>query len=299
MKRTNKLKDFKDFKVDAILCSDFHLWEPGTNPPCRLDDHSEAQWQKIKQIKILKKKYNCDIFHAGDLFEFWKSSPELTNLAIALLPKMKSIAGQHDLPQHNIELIKKSSFKTLVGSKTIEFLSSQGNWEFDIDTIEPFEYKSRKIIIMHKLIYEGELPFPGCTAPNVNKVFKMFPKADLILSGDNHKTITATKGKQLLINPGSLTRHKASQADHKPCVFLYNAELNDFKIHYLKIKKDVISREHIEIAKHKEERSIAFIEKLKDSWDIGLSFEDNIEKAIQENDIPKKMQTIILTWMGL
>ena len=130
-------------------------------------------------------------------------------------------------------------------------------------------------------------------------MFDIFPDADLIVCGHNHKTFTARRGKRLLINPGSLTRHKADQMDHKPCVFLWNAESNDFKIHYLKIKKDVISREHLDIKSEKENRLNAFIEKLSKGWDVSLSFQDNMEKAIKENKIPKKIQEIIYDWMGV
>jgi DNA repair exonuclease SbcCD nuclease subunit len=154
-----------------------------------------------------------------------------------------------------------------------------------------------QIKILHIMTYKGKAPWPGCTDPECHELFDWFPEADLIVTGHNHKSFTAKKGKQLLVNPGSLTRQTADQIDHKPCVFLYDSKQHKLKKHYLKIKDNVISREHLNVVKAKENRINAFIEKLKHGWDAGLSFEENIERGIKENKIPERIQQIIYDWM--
>ena len=296
MKRTKINK----FKTDLIITADWHLMEKERNPPCRLDSHWDAQWDKVNQILDLQNKYECPIYNAGDLFEHWKTSPYLLNKCLSTFPfgSIFTIIGNHDMPSHQIELMEKSGLYTLFKSEIIEHLRNQLDWEADPKKIEYLNIKNRKVIVAHKMIWQGEEPWPGCTDPEANKMFNLFPEADLIITGHNHKTFTAKKGNRLLINPGSLTRHKADQIDHKPCVFLWNAKSNTCKPHYLKIKDNVISREHIDIQKKKEQRAVAFIEKLKDDWDIGLSFEDNLEKSFQENDIQKSIKQIIYEWIG-
>ncbi|MDA3790527.1 MAG: metallophosphoesterase family protein [Desulfobacula sp.] len=287
------------FEADAILTSDWHMWEPERNPPCRTDNHSAAQLKKIKQINRIQEFYDCSILKAGDVFEYWKASPELINMCLASFPdELWSIAGQHDLPQHNMELIRKSAFDTLARAGALNFLGDQCSWNKYDSHPKYIEIKGRKVAIAHMLVYKGEPPFPGCTAPEVSKVFKMFPEADLILTGDNHKTFWARKGKQLLINPGSLTRHKADQADHKPCVFIWNAKMNSFITVYLDIEKGVISREHLDLAQDKKERGEAFIKKLNNDWVSELSFEDNIDRAISVNKIDNDIQKWVFKWMG-
>ena len=295
MKRTT----FPEFKVDAILTSDWHMMPREINPPCRTDNHFNAQTKKVKEISKLQKKYDCPVFNAGDFFEHWKASPELVNHCFRIFPKkLKGIPGQHDLPQHSMDLIHKSSFESLVRGNKIEFLFGQGHWGANKSKLSYLPYKGRLIIILHMLVWKDVEPYPESLDPRVNKVFKMFPDADLIITGDNHLTFTARKGNQLLINPGSLTRHKADQVDHRPCIFLWNAKKNTFKTHYLKIRKNVISRDHIDIIKAKEERGEAFISSLNNDWLSGLSYEHNMKKAIRANKLAKAITKHIYKWMG-
>jgi len=299
----------KEFKVDLIIASDFHLMEKERNPPCRLDSHWDAQWDKVKQINDLMEEHNCDCIMAGDLFEHWKTSPQLLNRCMSDLHgepdenhhEIHSVIGNHDMPQHNIENMDKSGWEILRKAYKIVYLDDGCDWGGDPKEAKPMFWQGGKfsIVVAHMMVWQGKTPWPGCTDPEADEVFDIFPEADLIITGHNHKTFTARRGKRLLINPGSLTRHKADQIDHKPCVFLWNAETNDFKIHYLKIKKDVISREHLDVKLEKDNRLNAFIEKLNKGWDVSLSFQENMEKAIKGNKIPKKIQEIVYNWMGV
>lgn len=290
------MKIFRNnLKVDAILSSDWHMRLD--NPPCRTDDHSSAQIDKVEQISALQRKYDCPVLNAGDIFQLYYPSPTLINLCFDHFPKrMMTIAGQHDLPDHNIDLIKKSAFYTLARGGAFLFLNGQVNWKTYTPKPNYITIGLRKIAIAHMLVWDKEEPFPDCPAPRVNKVFKMFPHADLILAGDNHQTFTARKGKQLLVNPGSLTRHKADQADHRPCVFLWSAATNTCRKHYLKIRKNVISREHIDLVNEKKLRKEAFIEQLDTEWKIDLSFEDNISRALTKNKLGPS-EKYIHRWM--
>lgn len=296
-------KKKKDFKVDLIITADWHLFEKERNPPCRLDSIWDAQWDKVKQIIAIQEEYECPIVVAGDVFNHWKTSPHLLNKCIKTLPfgAIHSIIGNHDMPQHNLKFMQKSGLDVLFHTETIQKIQLQGDWGFNNKDVIPQAIgrtkTGTKFAIVHMMTWKGKRPWSGCTDPEANEVFDMFPDADLIITGHNHKTFTARKGKRVLINPGSLTRHKADQVNHKPCVFLWNAETNTYKIHYLKIKKNVISRDHIEIKKNKDKRINAFIEKLKDGWDLSLSFEDNLERAFKENDTPNKIKELILKWM--
>jgi len=286
----------KRFKVDAILLGDWHIRD--TVPKCRTDDFLKAQWDKVYQIKKLQEKHNCPILNGGDVFNHWKTSPALLNKCISDFPNnIKTIIGNHDMPSHQIDLMYKSGLQTLIETGIVDYISLQGDWGYDKDELGIYRFKNKKIMILHVMVYKDKEPWPGCTDPKCNQLIKQFPKADLILSSHNHQTFTYRKGNQLLVNPGSLTRQSADQINHKPCVFLYDAEQHKVKPHYLKIKKNVISREHIEVKKAKEKRINAFIEKLKQDWDITVSFEKNLIHAYQMNNINKKIQELINKWI--
>ena len=102
----------------AILTSDWHLRED--TPICRTDDYWNAQWKKVNFISKLQEKYDCPVIHAGDLFDKWKPSPWLLSTTISILPKkFYTIFGQHDLPQHSLDLEHKSGINTLRQAKSL------------------------------------------------------------------------------------------------------------------------------------------------------------------------------------
>ena len=296
----------KPFNPDLIISGDWHLRD--STPKCRTDAFWETQWNKVNQVFDLQEKYYCDIVLAGDLFHHWKTSSYLLNKTIYEFPEYEdmgnhiySIIGNHDLPGHNIENMNKSGLQILFQTGIVIQMDKQGDWGFNKKEISmhpihrPGMYDG--IVTLHIMTYKGKSPWPGCTDPECHELFDWFPDADLIITGHNHKSFTAKKGKQLLVNPGSLTRQSADQIDHKPCVFLYDSKQHKLKKHYLEIQDNIISREHIDIVKKKDKRINAFIEKLKQGWDAGLSFEENIERGIKENKIPKRIQEIIYEWM--
>lgn len=296
----------KKRKADAIISGDWHLMEEERTPPCRLDSIWEAQWNKVHQIEKLQEKHECPVVLSGDMFDHWKASPNLINACFAYFPKqIQTIIGNHDLAQHSIGLLHKTGIEILFRSKLIDPIINGGHWGVELDPLYPLRLRdyttgkmaNKKAIILHTMTWKDKLPYPGCEDPQCNKLFTLFPEADLIITGHNHKTFTAKKGKQLLINPGSLTRHDADQMDHKPCVFLWYAEDNSFDIHYLKINENAMSREHIEDRKRKEKQVNDFMEKLQGSWKVSLSFEENIERALEKNKVPQGIKEIILKWI--
>ena len=287
MIRTKKSKT-----VDLIITSDWHLRED--TPVCYIGDFWNDQWEAVDFISELQKKYECPVIHAGDLFDHWKPSPFLLSKTIEHLPiRFYTVYGQHDLPQHNLELRTKSGIYTLEKAdilsteppinSTLDFCS----WNTSPHQVEPYG-----ILIWHKFNYQGKLPWPGCTSPTANKLLKDYPY-DLIVTGDNHKSFVETYQGRLLVNPGSLMRQDADQIDFHPCVYLYHAEDNTVTKVELPFKEGVISRDHIEKVNQKNERLEAYISKLNDDWNSTLSFDENLEIFQQKNKVEKSVMEII------
>ena len=293
-----KINRKKQFQTDLIISADWHLMEKERQPPCRTDDYWDTQWDKVKQILNLQDKYHCPIVIAGDVFEHWKTSPHLLNTCINVLKghEIYSIIGNHDMPQHNIQLMGKSGLETLFSTKTIKYLSGHLDWGTDSDYI-PLSIKGKTIVFAHKMVWQGKIPWPGCPDPEINQIFKQIPGIDLIVTGHNHKTIFAKKDDRFIINPGSITRHKADQENHRPCVFLWRASDNSFKIHYLKIMEKAFTRQYVEEKNKKIEKSMAFISSLKKRWGIGFSFSENVEIRLKENNVPENIKKFVYKWM--
>lgn len=305
MKRSKSI-EYPDF----IFCADMHLRD--TVPESRTDDFLAAQWKKIAYITELQKKYHCPVIHAGDLFEHWKASPALITKSIQLLPsQFTTILGNHDLPNHNVELAENSAVVTLEAAGRLKiqtggvmyrnsivyYLHYGQGVSLILDTVKK-DMKDfpdyRKILIWHVMTYQGKKLYPGMMAPSAAKLLRKYPQFDLIVTGHNHIQFIEELDGRYMINPGSTMRTRRGQEKHIPSVFLYFARTNSLKKIVLPYENDVL---HISINQEKKEardtRIDAFISKLQSTWDIGLDFDKNVEKAIVENDIKGKTKQLI------
>ena len=286
MKRTIPIP--KNKPPDAILTADWHLRED--TPVCRTDDFEAEQWRKIENIKSLQNNFKCPVFHAGDLFHHWKASPRLITLTMRHLPDMfYTIYGQHDLPQHNIQLAEKSGVNTLLEAGKIRLFPS-GSWGEEPQPT--FKYQEKIIGLWHHLTYLQK-PFPGASGGMAEGILRKYPELDLIVTGDNHQSFTVKYKDRLLVNPGNITRQAADQIDFKPCVYYWYADTNTAEPHYLPINKDVVTREHIVKKEQRDARIDAFISRLNTDWKTSLDFVENLKQFESVNKVKKEVMEII------
>jgi len=66
---------------------------------------------------------------------------------------------------------------------------------------------------------------------------------------------------------------------------------------YLPIE-DVISREHLKKNEQRDERMEAFVKRLKDDFEVGLSFERNLEAFFRKNKTRKAVRELIDNVVG-
>ncbi|KKL56625.1 hypothetical protein LCGC14_2243540 [marine sediment metagenome] len=297
MKRTTK----ESKPAQAILMSDLHLRL--SIPTCRTEEEFlEAQWRKLEFVKELQKKHECPVLCGGDMFHHWKPSPELLSKTIEHLPAhFKVIYGQHDLPAHSLPDQDKSGIFTLETAGALELLpgvhwgqnAEKHSYEIWIPVQPIGSHMVRKILVWHKMTYQGKPPWPGCTEPRAGKLLRKYPKYDLLLMGDNHQSFVEEYEDRILVNPGSLMRQNADQIDFRPRVYLYYAEENRVEPVYLPIEEGVVSRDHIERDSERSDRIDAFISKLDGEWQAGLSFESNLEEFFKNNRVRKQTKEII------
>ena len=233
-------------KASAILCGDIHLRED--TPVCRTDNYEEAMWRKMDFISELQKKHGCPVYHSGDLYNHWKPSPYLLAKTIQHLPNsFITCLGNHDLPQHSLDLIEKCGVNVL---KEAGVLVIAGTHFGQVPKERTAVFSDRKMLIWHVMAYQVP-PFPGATGGNAKHLLQKHPEYDIICTGDNHQTFVEEYQGRLLVNPGSMMRMTAAQADHKPCVFLWYAETNTVQQVFLPIEEGVISAGNISTRKRK------------------------------------------------
>ncbi|NIU01104.1 MAG: hypothetical protein GWN01_09315 [Nitrosopumilaceae archaeon] len=284
-------------KADAILTGDWHLRED--QPICRTDDYWVAQWQKVNFIRKLSEEHECPVIQPGDFFDHWKPSPRLLAYTFMHLPKeLWVVYGNHDLPQHSLDLVEKSGLYALAsGSNKVRILPG-GHWGLKIDDASMISIRGRKLLVRHVPVYKGgTLPWPNSPAIPASKILDDYPEYDLIVTGDLHQCIVYEKDERLLVNAGSLMRMTVDQVNDSPCVFLWYAKTNTVKKIALPIVRNVVSREHLNRREEKENRYHAFIEGLRNDERPELSFRHNLDAHFKTNCTLSSIQELIYKYL--
>lgn len=293
MKRTREVAPLPaPGEVGFVLTSDWHLRE--TAPVCRTDDFWNAQWKKVGFIADLAEHYNCPVIHAGDLFHHWKPSPYLLAKAYETLPKdFWTVYGNHDLPQHSLELEDRSGIYMLKTAGRIKLLDG-AHCRQDLSLENSIKGPDgRRVGVIHLGVWKGKSPWPGCTNPTSQQMLEDNPDFDLIVSGDFHTPVVDELDGRLLVNPGSITRQTADQADFRPRVYLWLPQSNAAVPVYLPIEEGVVSRVHIAMTEERDSRLEAFISKLSEDWEVEMSFENNLRHFEQANNVHPSVMSII------
>lgn len=297
------------YDVDAVLTADLHLRED--TPECRTDDYWKAQWTKIRFIQELCQEHTCPLIVAGDIFHHWKPSPRLLSTTIQALPVMAFVPGQHDLPEHSQERYQHSGCSVLEATDTRDmddlFICLKEHHAFKYFTAYGLAWGEDKpsgsippkvlaMLVTHRMTWHNTLPFPDCKADSATKLLQKFPQYKLILTGDNHQRFIVEHEGRLLVNPGSMMRMTAAQANHRPAVYLWNAHHNVAKPVFLPItpSEQCISRAHIERQEEKDGRIASFVKRLKsESVEAGLDFEENMKRHLSKNKISEAVKNMI------
>jgi hypothetical protein len=269
-----------DDRADAVLTADNHIWL--RVPKCRgEDEYIPAMFKKLDFICNLQKAHgNIPVLSAGDVTGEWyvnKGDQWFLTEIIKRMDNWIAVPGQHDLPQHSLELYPKSLLATLEEAGCIEVMKEPWQqtleginiagipWGVDISKgWDAYPTDNPKILLIHRMTYLTHAPpYPGVEKSGGGTAVALMKKMegfDLIVTGDNHETFLidesghalmfqdAPEGrkhssKKLLVNPGSMMRTTTTQEDHEPCVFLWWAKTNTIERVILPHEKGVISRE--------------------------------------------------------
>ena len=273
-----------------IITTDWHIRED--QPVCRKDNFWKVQWEVIDFIKHLQIKYGCPVLHAGDLFNHWKPSPYLLSETMKHLPnQFYTIYGNHDLPQHSLELQNKSGVYLLQEAGKLTILNGV-HWN---NTPSIDDAIKDKIMMWHVMTYMGKEPYPDCPDTPARKLLYKYKEYDLIVTGHNHKSFDIKLDGRVLINPGSITRQSVAET-HTPVVYLYYSDTNKIETVKLPCKEydEEITREHIEI---KENRNIVmeqFVDNLNTNFQSVVQYEKNLEIFKTKNsDVKQDIYDII------
>ena len=298
-------------KAIAIFTADWHLLH--TPPVWRSNepDWYAAMKRPLEEIYQLSLEHHCPVFCAGDIFNHWYGAikkgecTELLNWAMANVPESFSIAGQHDLPNHNVAEMHKSAYHNLVLSETITNLGS-GISTFSKQKIivHSYPYGSKlepitptKDFLTIALIHEYAC-ITGSDYPNAPQKAYVHKKVkntkyggyDIIVYGDNHKGFSTTSGTTKIFNCGTLMRCKSDEEAYRPRVGLLYAD-GSIETHYLDISKDVhlTAEEEVKVmAEREEELDVeALYTELKKLGDSALEYATAVKQHCHKHNTEK------------
>lgn len=289
----------------AVLCSDIHLSH--TPPAARSaePDWYAAMQRSLDEVARLAKRYECPIICAGDVFDRWNSPPELINWAADHMPKMYAIPGQHDLPEHAYEQIKRSAYWSLVEMGVIENCAGVTKispaltinalpWGWELQPCER-KFEGVSLAVVHKYVWKPNYGYLGSPDDaRIEGVRRQLKGYDALMFGDNHKGFLAGSS---VLNCGCLIRRKQAERRYKPCVGLL---MDDGSIYrqYLDCSAD----KWLTVVEEKEEQNHPELEKFLErlgtvATDL-VDFRGAILRLMDDNRVSGGARQILLEALG-
>lgn len=311
--------------IAGIFCSDAHFCHKP--PPARSVEPSwlAAQKRVIDQLGLLKRKYNCPIFFAGDLLDRHDQPAWFINWLMIHLRglQLHTIPGQHDIPNHQYSQLNRSAYWTLVEGGVIQNLSSGLHHEFGnlIITAFPWNFPIKppaeahglmlQVALVHAYIFTERTGYFG--APAEKLAGKYLPKLkgyDCAFFGDNHtgwysksfaRGVTAiNKPACSIFNCGVLIRRLYAEYEYKPRVALLHAS-GVIEPHYLDVSADkfsLIGKAVEDTGKTLKLDLSKFVTELANLRDCGQNWTQTVRQEMEKHKLPADVKTLVLKALG-
>lgn len=298
--------------VRAIFVADLHLQAKAPLARSTEPDWFEAVARPLAEISGLALRYKAPVLYAGDIFDRWNAAPEVINFALAHLPPGYAVPGQHDLPNHNYDEIKRSAYWTLVeAGKLVNLppnhpfeiyewggLTVYGYpWGYEQIPLDGGDGDGLHVAIAHKFVYTKDTGYPGApTDGQISACRQNLAGYDVAVFGDNHKGFTyRVKGGSLVFNCGGMMRRKIDERDYKPSIGLLHSD-GTVTRHYLDTTQDkfVESTEAEELVEKLLDMT-EFVAELRGlGTDDALDFGTAIRRFLDSNRVSGRTRDLVL-----
>ena len=298
--------------MKILLLSDLHLVVD--NPVARLDDLTEIQWDKLDWVYEYAKKNGVElVLQAGDLTHTKRSWSLLNRLTdfFSFYDDIPTwiVKGQHDSYFHDLDN-NKTTTGILLSARLLTLLDKNG-WSSKGVTVYgasygeevPFDLRASdyNILVIHAPIAEKGIP--GVNYIDALQFLKEHDEYDLILCGDIHEKFLIKHKGRVICNTGPMLRIEATKymLNHRPCFFVFDTYKKNM-IEEVLIPtapgKLVLSRDHIEKQKQRQDEFNDFIERVKDASGVSsVDFLENLNLIMKKNKTPSAVKRIVEKYM--
>lgn len=213
--------------------------------------HIQELWtlrSKLNETYPFRDTGGIPILIAGDVFNKWNAPAELINRIGAKMPNnCWAIPGQHDLPNHRLDKLEKSAYRTfcMVGS-IINMVHARTFSNYL--TVHPFPWevpfhkntvvgKAPGMIhmaLVHRYCWQKGHGHPGALEEdNVENLSKELHELgyDCAVFGDNHEGFHYDKGPIPIFNCGTFMRRRSDEMGYDPRVGILMSD-GKFTTHY-------------------------------------------------------------------
>ena len=287
-------------------------------------DYIEYQTKVFQWLDNLAKEYQAQILCSGDVVHKANNrfTNELAHFLMDNMPIMIGIAGNHDEPNHSLELMKNATLSQVIrqgkyyfiddeielrlnnhAKETYaiikEYLDNEGislhGFSFGKQITIPTELTKTNIAIYHGMVLDKKSKF--LKGHDASILFKSFPEYELILTGDNHKKFIRKEKGRYLVNPGSLFVDDLSQNNYQPSVYLYDTDDRSLEEINVPLFDLEWNEDHIDDQKKKKDFS-AFVNVVNKDYDVKLDFKQTMENIITTNNIETNVTNEIRNSFG-
>lgn len=301
-------------RVIAVLCSDIHLCHQCPTARSAEPDWYAAMQRPLDELRAVAEYHVAPIICAGDVFDHWNSPPELINFAIRHLPNMYAVPGQHDLPNHRLDELRRSAYWTLVEAGVIEQIGRAGTYLgsdlFVPLSIYPFPWGSEllpitrmradqavvHLAVVHRYLWINKhTKYPDAPADRrLSSIADSLQGYDAAVFGDNHIGFQASAGGCQVANCGCMIPRKQDERGNRPRVYLLHDD-GSLKPHYLDTSKDLwIDPDTSDGADVDLPGMGQFIDDLRGLQADSLDFRDAVRRYIADAGVGPRVAEILL-----
>lgn len=291
--------------MKILVTSDWHI--RATRPRCRIDeDWINTQRKALNRILSIGFENGCEsVLCVGDIFHSVSDTTfECINLVQTFARgcseygmRFGLLCGNHDLPYHSSENLRKSPIGVLLESNYVEYISEiMETCHVSASNFDESDNINAEYVFKHILTFpsERERP-PMCTeGVTAKELLDMFPKAKWIFTGDYHRNFHIKIKNRHVINAGCLLRQASDFKDYDCGVYIVDTETDE--VDFISVNDRSPLYDESLIIEH-DERIERFAEHLKGIMSISLDFEDNVRKAILVNKVSDGVKDMIETLM--
>lgn len=305
-------------QIVAACGADFHIQATAPIARC-VEDWYEVQRRALVEIQyVLTRLGGIPLLVAGDIFDRWNPRPEVVNFALKYLPKCYAIPGNHDLPYHDYEQIKKSAYWTLVeAGKIVDIkpgpserivMPVRGDMDLMLHVYgvphgsQPTRTVLHKdkaylhIALVHEYVWKTGHSFPGAgKEDHVSEKSKLLNQLgyDVGIFGDNHKGFLSTLHRMSVINCGTLVSRNTDEREYRPRLGLIHAD-GSITPYYLDISLDRWATEdESDVEKDKRDAAAEVVDELINLADGYTNFNGAVNRYMKVKKVGKNIENIV------